>query len=98
MLSAEWHTQTRTTDTENMDSILQLIVQQLRELRSDISAVSAELKSEIIAVRSGQEKMSSEFKTNIPAVEDKISAMQEQIKNDLQEKLSAIKEDLKTYK
>jgi hypothetical protein len=47
-------------------------------------------------VSSGQEKLSSELKTDILAVEDKISAMQEQLKNDLQDEISAIKEDLRS--
>jgi TPP-dependent pyruvate/acetoin dehydrogenase alpha subunit len=63
-------------------------MEQLRDLKSDISTVS-----------SSQEKMdnisaiSAELETDIIAVEDKISAMQEHLKKDLQDEISAIKED-----
>jgi chromosome segregation ATPase len=97
-----------------MEATLQLIMEQLRELKSgqekmsavstelkgDISTVSTELKTvsagqdelkgDTSAVSSGQDELktdisavNAEFKTDIIAVEDTISAMQEQPKNDI---------------
>jgi chromosome segregation ATPase len=96
-----------------MEETLQLIMEQLRELKSGqekISAVSTELKGDISTVSTelktvsvGQDELktdisavNAELKTDIIAVEDTISAMQEQPKNDIQDEISDIKEDLKT--
>jgi chromosome segregation ATPase len=71
--------------------------------QEELKTVSNALKTDITAVSSSQEKMdnnisamSAELKTDITAVEDKMCAMQEDPMNDLQDKISAIKEGLRT--
>jgi hypothetical protein len=82
-----------------MDPTLQLIVEQLSKLSAGQEKMSADLKTDISAVSPGQDELktdisavSGELKTGIIAVEVKIGAVQEQIKNDIQDEISSIKE------
>jgi peptidoglycan hydrolase CwlO-like protein len=78
-----------------MDATLQLIMDQFRELKSEICTITAELKTDISALGTGQEALRNDIGS---IIEDKVgncmSSIKEGLKtemNDLQSEVSALK-------
>jgi SMC interacting uncharacterized protein involved in chromosome segregation len=82
-----------------MDATLQLIMGQFRELKSEICTITAELKTNICALRTGQEALRSDIGS---IIEDKVGNCMNNITeglkaemNDLRSEVSALDSKMK---
>jgi len=83
-----------------MDSVLQLIKDQFKELKSELSATTAELKMDMCALGTGQEALKSdicvELKSDMSKIRADLMTQVRAIENKMGNGMSAIREELET--